>query len=504
LERDARAWDTLLARVRQAYPLPANSLTDPLPASLFVQTTDTAFVGRAEDSLFNYWHFDGLLNQCDVLLERAARDRQLFDDYAAKAFDIRLAVEQFAALDAIHTREIEAGYYSLPIEESAADANAEKETHDGLTQTSATVQNILTRFYSPDAIKAHAHFAQRAAFAAPHATYSADHKGELFVLRFDGSNMTVPGHVQMTADYQSTLNSNVTRDTLRSELQSKAAGASAAKARWGGKKVRADYEHKDADFKRNRLQVMRDMADLKARALFETDGALNYGEKLAPLRHRIDRDVRDAVARMKAVSEGLRLLLGYSTPLPPAVVSWIGGAGNIHKALSEGLVWVRDAIAWLSAFQQLDQQTSYPISVRRTVGENAWRSGLQAGRWSLSLPQTLWSDQRHVRLGGLSVFVEHNTAIWRVVVTPPRTSEVQHLNGSSVQLDQRRVPLCVSGRAASRTAARDPDIVAVNSLRNVSPIGTWDISCSTQALTGERIETIRDVVLDLYLTSRSV
>jgi hypothetical protein len=130
-------------------------------------------------------------------------------------------------------------------------------------------------------------------------------------------------------------------------------------------------------FKWRRTLVARRLAELKIRLATEKGGALHFAEKAAASRERFDRDYRDAVARLRATSDGLAAIFGYGVPLPPTVANSLASGGTMPSShFDDTLKWVRDAISWLIAFGQSDEVHTETISLRYDLTHEAWKSGL--------------------------------------------------------------------------------------------------------------------------------
>jgi hypothetical protein len=138
-----------------------------------------------------------------------------------------------------------------------------------------------------------------------------------------------------------------------------------------------------------------------------------------------------------------------------------------------------------------------------------WAAGLagQQPSWGFDLPAELFFGSRHVRLTGIATYVESSDSrgLWQARVQVPATAECWHLGAAEPQqLKQDQIPEIIVGRARSREAVRQPDIMGRSALHNVSPIGHgWKLALSPKSTTGFLTSNIEDVVIDLFLTIRS-
>ena len=142
-------------------------------------------------------------------------------------------------------------------------------------------------------------------------------------------------------------------------------------------------------------------------------------------------------------------------------------------------------------------------------------------KMSFEVPDSLFPTQRFVRLRGISVVVTghdgHGDGVWRVTVRPPSSAICRFLSDPDGHLghplDQQDAPPCVSGRVMTRESERDPDIVGITALHNISPLGDlnksdeqrkWSIVVDRFSSSGKDATRIDDVQIDLLLAMRSI
>jgi hypothetical protein len=525
LQRDQTAWATVTDRLKRYYSITsanapefstATSESAPsvvtnqlgLPLQQKFMPIDYRFVFQSQtgDAEFRYNHAEQLLDQVADLLLRGLRDRAEWNDLSVKAFDKAVELQEYWDLDSIHQEEVSKGFYSVAAKESHAILRSELETKLGYQVATDYIDWLLKEKFSQAELSRQSKAAQLAAFMASLSAYELPAQGRIITHTWDGVAKTIPEHMRDSAltqnwfglvnQYVSTL---VHQQTQRTILES-------SDRRLTGFEARADWERYDVDFRRRRTQVSRALADLKTKAFTEPGGALNYSERMAPIRDRFILDFRDALARLKAAELGLRKIYGYTVPLPTSVSQlFTEGHENTRKAFDECVLWVRGAISWMVKFTQLDQNYVLPLSIKKLTGAN-WSAGKQTGIWSFKIDNNTWfSEQRHVRLRGISAFaVSDKKRLWQVLVTPPRTdSKSWHLPNTEVDLDQRHAPVCRLARVASREAVRDPDVGGLASLYNLSPIGSWNLVLRQNLEDVANFNDIDDVHLDLHLAFRS-
>jgi hypothetical protein len=246
-------------------------------------------------------------------------------------------------------------------------------------------------------------------------------------------------------------------------------------------------------------------------------GAYNYQEQAAPIKLRFSRDFIDAYARLLAAQEGLTKLYNYTTPLPPLPAAENPGYQGIFD---DALIWTRDAIRFLVGFSHLEQSITTSISVKTTMGAQAWQKALNAAGASdaavfqFDVPESTFPPYRALRLRGISVYSvsKQELAPWRVMIQPPRKATIRFADDGTLQsVDQTDVPSVVSGRVMTRFGQRDADVVGLTSLRNISPISDatassgdrqWIVTLAKQSLSGQDLTSLDDVNLDLHLATR--
>lgn len=257
-----------------------------------------------------------------------------------------------------------------------------------------------------------------------------------------------------------------------------------------------DGVNSSADFRAEDLQLKRDLA---------APGqpfALNERRDLA-LR-RLCRDYEEAVDRACVAEEGLRKLYGHaaaSSPLPDA-------AETLGTSITNLWIWIRNAIAWLAGYHQLEQPFTRVVSVRSLLNRNAWAL-LKHSRDSyclkLQVPADLFRghDNCHLRGVGAALLGETGTVPWSMVIRLPEEA-VYERSGRSFEVDQSGRPSCLLGKVENRTSVRPMELCGVSSLLNASPIGRpsqkglWSLEMfKPVGALSESFGHIDDVVLEI-------
>lgn len=462
---------------------------------------------RDED--FSSFHAEILLDQSSDLLDRAIKQRTEFQDLLAKLFLLNLEINEYAELDVLHQEEEANGFYDIEREQSQAEFQAEQAKNRGLEKFSRYLSEMRDNFFSSTRRSRIIQAARKAAWIAAKAPY---------VLFLDQGNFNVrtyewneepqrptggwrnePAEVWTTEAAQAQVEySTDLQEAVHSKEEIDIAGNLAASgSRLEGLEAKSNWELVNANFRRRRTIVARKYQDIKAASSVERGGALNYAERLVPLQNLFQQDFRDALARLKIVQQGFKDIYGYDVPLPPNETD--------IDYFDQCLLWARKATSWLIRFSQTEQSLILPVSLRSTIGEAIWNSGVSQGTWKIDISEDLFVNLKHVRLRGLSAFVlgsEAEKKLWQLNVSVPSTAQANHISGDRVSLNQLGIPPCRLARVTSRNARREPDVFGMSALFNVSPIGEWSVQVINSVPSSTDFSNINDIHLDLHFVFR--
>lgn len=245
--------------------------------------------------------------------------------------------------------------------------------------------------------------------------------------------------------------------------------------------IRLEIEKIQAEIDREQEQLLKDSG--------RENGPLDYLSRMANLQRLMDADWEDAVARVTRAQEGLLSLFGYTALLDLGQK----GSGSYHNCI----IWVRKAIAWLSALIRRDQRFIIPVSLRRLTGPN-WQKGLESGKWSFEIiPVTVGfpSNYRYSRLRGVSL----------ALVVPNEISMTDYWNGEISLTRQGDTSRCFNGRIQTRHALREPDIVGSTLFHNINPFSgdgkqsIWVVAIESRSLRDIQLDAIDDVIMEVHL-----
>jgi len=473
---------------------------------------------EAQDESFLFQRVELLLDEASDLLDRAYRTRFEYNDLMSKAFVQGLDLIDYYEKDLIQQDEIAAGYFELPYASSSAEQASQKTLRDGYKVASEFLNQLyLDKMGGPTVERQNLLIAKTSELAMK-ATFDEDVVAKHYLQdnwQADFPNDPAYASAKTRPELEKGAVAEVSLYNLQlqvantlSRLQAQQALADAAVQRQSGLDYRASYDQKDIEFRRRRMVATKQIGDARMIAAADPQGVLNYFARATPLAARFRRDLRDAIARIWAARIGLRLIYGCNQFIPETVFSEeqhnTVNDGTFESILDSSVLFVRNSVAWITRFSQLDQVVVVPISLRKLCGRN-FNDFRDEGIWEFVLSEEDFEGMRHVRLRGASVFVMGGRSenVWRGRFNCPSDSHCRHLDGQRSQLDQTKIPPIRFGRATRREAIRDPDILGAAAMRNVSPFGAWSLRVEEVSLFGDLRQRIEDVHIDLHMVFRS-
>lgn len=456
-------------------------------------TAGLVFGPQPLDRVFNPFQVETLLDQASNILDRAIRDRTQYEVIAAEYFTLMTELGEFLALDEIHKEEEAAGIYDVEWTSATSELKAEYEIRDLNYFCEFESGWTHTALYSPEAMREYSGAAQCSATMsglvpysfqdqafAGYQSHSWNSVSKPLYLHMRDSAFTTSWHYVQTQEWAV----KCARRTYEGQWNSSI-------ARLAGLENKANWENKRRSFQRRRTVVARNVQDVRLQAAVSDDGVLNSSRRLPAIKRRFEQDFNNALGRLRAASQGLDTLFGYTDPLPSDVKNL--------DFFDECLSWARRSTDWLIRFARLEQSYVHVVSLRDALGRSAFNAGRSTRRWQLPITHDSFPGMSHVRMRGLSVFVDDALIkrAWKLKVAPPRSSEMRQQGGSIKKLDQSEIRPVVVGRAAEYGSPRDPDINGTSSLMNVSPIGRWEIELWGETPSTDHLAGLDDVVLHL-------
>ena len=207
------------------------------------------------------------------------------------------------------------------------------------------------------------------------------------------------------------------------------------------------------------------------------NGPLDFSKQSIDLARLIERDRNDAFDRLRCASSGLMHIYG------DAYIRWLEkNEFKGDEALPEEagdpieiINWTRNAIAFLSEFEQRDQGFTICVSLRDVLGDGKWGDWKTGGyrEISFALDPSVFSEYRYVRLRGISAVVVSDRQEyypWRVIIKPPRRQRAQTSGGLADKFVDLPLNSQVSlGRVDTQNSYRMPDVSGMMSLYNLCP-----------------------------------
>jgi hypothetical protein len=449
-----------------------SELTEALRGYFNIQS-GFAFAAHVRDDDFLALHIEPLLDQAADLLHRALKDRATFDDLGSRMFSLVLEIYEFLDLDAIHQEEEANGLYDVAFKRSKGEYEAEHMTEVYESFLKDQAQFTLDTLWNNakfNEVYAAAQLSGWIQGLVPYSFGSQSFNG--YVTHTFGSDARhVADHGFHAAAVQSLHSLFNHQTSINQQRIVHVAGEKISNKRVAGMQAQFFWDAKNANFLRRRTLVARNYQDQKLLAAVLPDGVLNLAKRLPSLKQRFQMDLRDAVARMIKVKDGLAIVYGYDSPLPDPA--------DTVNYYDNCIMWVREAIQWLIRFSRREQSCALPISVRGMLGERNWRSGAKTGSWTFHLPVKFFKDMAHVRLRGISAYVVEGPCrikrLWRLEIQVPPKGTFVHLDGSSHSMEQSSLSECILSRVTTRSFIREPDMAGLSSLHNASPIGSWTV-----------------------------
>jgi len=451
----------------------------------------------AEDNDFRIFHIEQLLAESCDLLDRCRATRQEWFDLATRAFQVMLELGEFWRLDEVHIDEAKSGFYTLPYSKKSAELSAETAFADYQASALANLDRLqAVNIDSGEEAKQQGAIQLSGWVGAGPYTLEEWNKGAV-QYTWNGTPKSKTDHSFDASVQQSWYASRNFAYTLYAQQRSAAALLSSSRERIVGLAKETEWHRQDVNFRMRRTEIARDTIKLKGKALIETDGPINYIERMGEIQAVFQRDFRGAIARLKKVSDGMNQILGYDKALPSS-------GADIYEWVAVDL-WAREAQDFLARFSNLDQNYVLPISVKSQVPAAEWKAGLKTGQWAFVLPKETFPGQKHVRLRGLNCFVEAEAGLLMTVEAklPDKADYYHFQKADPISVDQSVLPVSRVARAQTRVAIREPDTTGAMAWHNASPLGKWQVTVKPTLRTETDLDSLKDVVLDLHLAVRS-
>jgi hypothetical protein len=433
---------------------------------------------------FRFWHVEPLLNQAADLLDRCLVDRAIHDGLRAQWHDLSERMD-------LEERQLQI-------------------TRDRVQAGGLTIDKDILEYHQTNALGIHKKYE----------TLQWNYQQN-----FDGNH-------QGAADP-----SPKTRHLDDAHVVEAAIARSWAALDYEEKQRQLTWETKDLVFKERGI-ALSEASFIARKKLMEEGQPFDLPGQDKPVLERLKRDYEDAHDRLMIAAEGLQLIFGFPKTFPNNP-QWCGvGASldsdNLYGPIDSAILWVREAIRWLTAFSQLDQETTHTFSVKQLVTERVWKDAIKAAGASVTIPvaipQAMFDRWTYVRFRGLAGFVIGpeieegpwwmevklpESAITRQIVDEGEVPESQRQPKRVVdrKLKQANLPSAYLGRVEGRDSPRAPELAGAISLMNASPIGeirkdgrieNWTVTLG-QPLGGRATwKALDDIELELHVSGRPI
>ncbi|GFO65816.1 hypothetical protein M1B72_01250 [Geomonas paludis] len=208
----------------------------------------------------------------------------------------------------------------------------------------------------------------------------------------------------------------------------------------------------------------------RRRELAGAGGPLALDEQRDLVLRRLCRDYEEGLNRVAVAEEGLRRIFGYEVASP--LSSW---SETLGASLASNIIWTRNALEWLTLYQQGEQAFTRAFSVRALMNRNAWgqlRHARDSFSVRLQIPAELFQGFENCRFRGVSASLlgEAGGVPWSALVRLPEAAYYQR-SGQRVEVDQRDLPQIILGRVENRRSVRRSEFCGMATHLNASPVG---------------------------------
>ena len=247
-------------RVRQDYKVGDSDVTSPDYFTNGLASFDSEATSRAPTS-FSSQHVEVLLDESIDILREALEHREIANGLAAKAFQIKLELEEFEQLDRIHQEEIEAGGYRVAYQKAYHDMMAERHNSHKMSTALWYLERTKENQFSWDNINKVASARNCQAWAGVGPLFS--HSQDYFKYRYNGHGFstnhdktdTVHIAQQVLSEFD-ILNQWASVNRQYKELEGR---LKASKQREQGHRKTAEWLRKNINHRLKKLKTTRDL-----------------------------------------------------------------------------------------------------------------------------------------------------------------------------------------------------------------------------------------------------
>ncbi len=461
----------------------------------------------------SFFQADRLVGQAAGLLERCRVADIEFRDLSVKAFNLHQDTIAYDRAREILADEIGDGLLAVPADVSRAQFLAEFSNTKNINDALTSLANVNARYEKAD-FDLQIHDVKWLAWGNHYpANATPEQLQDTKAGGLDERAGKIPTLMQIPAAEMYEREFYIAKGHVEAAIASLTAGRDSSLSRAEAIRIQNDWDRKNCKHQLDRIALADDLARKRLIASQSPDGELNFDAQRDRLLDRFCNDFSFARSRMSKGAEGLRRLFGYTDDAPLVDSPTLWTFGDFERALR----WTRKAMVFLDRFQATDQSYSISVSLRHSLSVDEWEQGKASGQWQFRLDEhDDFLNQRHVRLRGVSMFVVNSDGlshgVWRAAAAPPHISFCRHMTTGHVEPLIQEVPFCFLGRVDRREAQRTPEIVGLNLLYNLSPLGDqnsgkdayWTLRLSERSTDGaKRKDILQDIQLDLYVAVKA-
>ncbi len=515
IDETNRDWRLLINEFTKSYQIP-KEIDDIIKGEFsnkLLERLDVDFdsLPNADYEKYSPLHFEPLLEEAIELLDGCAAIRSSWNENAIQLADFMTEILEFISKDVVQSKESDAGFYRLKVDEIRYKFDSESEfiarSEEALTTLTANLDNNWSREAIAEqklVASLNAEVSSKELHeAGSHRNY-VQHETELL------GKKTKPQHVRRYQEIMSEHRLKVEHASLKSRIRSLEGAISSAAKRRDGYEQQLLYAENEMNFLRRRYEIDKRLIQLKMKMLLQKNGIVNYPARKARMKEIFENDFLKSIQKLLSVAVGMKEMMGYQNGFPKS------GKGSFFDECEK---WADDALEYLRIQSRADQLLVLPISLR-SYEQDKFNAGRRKGIWEF----TVFDEEERgtnayqnslakflknfwcVRLRGMSAYVNLSnggtgaTDAWQLLVRLPAKGYVRRKDGTLVNLTgQDWLPPVSIGRAMGSYRDFVPDKTGVKVLHNASPFGKWRVELADRSTHNRTLDKVEDLQLDLHL-----
>lgn len=409
-----------------------------------------------------------LLDQAFEGFELAARLQSEREMAAERGLSLLMDLIEYVRLEDVHQRSVEAGEYQEPIDEATGMSASEADYISGSTTAQATLQGLSSELQSSANNLGYAAAVPIIASNGYKPTTPDFGSAKKFVASntFDNvannPSFAAAGAAQFAAQEAATIQ----KKQVDSSVETISADVAGSKEREDVMNSRVEWLKKDGSFKRLRDQFVMATLDQKLRNTTESNGALNFVERVELL----DKQIAALLVYALSQATAANISLAYFPPLPQLGPLPLAGDPDSLSTLGRWVTHVRDHLRCTSSCAVgFSTRVSVSHATGRQIATNLGKD------LHFSFPQELTHNLAYVRLRGIQIMANDPGAEGLDVTITAPSGDVEVWTGTSLQTVHQAVPPVFCGRPCPIGNWWNADLLGVTALFNATPLGAWQI-----------------------------